>query len=287
MSRHKLVSIDFPELMDGPRRIHQGTGDHGLVVGAENFIIPSTVKPLKSLDEPLDFAFEGYGIVVLCLIIESKDGPNWYGCAFRSNLSRFEDVNIFFHPFPRPDAYPPEDYWARTPKWSPLFRYVQSLGTQLYRESSSHVLVVPMFNQGSYSTTGIFGPDWRDIVGQILQIASRHPQAASNAGPAGLKRVVLSNFSRGRQLMHTFARIAPGLKDYIREVWDFDGVGGNRPDHLMGARGLLYDQARINTHGVFHTPSNRWLKFNGVDRHDVHGNMPMLFRHAAYVTNVR
>ncbi len=287
MGKHKLVSIDFPELLDGARRVHEGTGDHGVVIGADNFIIPQSVKPLKSLDEPLDFAFEGYGIVVLCLVIESKEAPNWYGCAFRSNLNRFEDVNIFFHPFPKLPAFPPEEYWTRTPKWSQLFRYVQSLGTQLYRESSSQVLVVPMFNQASYSTTGIFGPEWRDIVDQILQIASRHPQSAADASGAGLKRVVLSDFSRGRELMHTFARAAPGLKDYLREVWDFDGVGGSRPDNLLGARGVLYDQGRVNTPGVFHTPSNRWLKFNGIDRHDVHGNMPMLFRHAAYVTYVR
>ena len=285
MGKYQLVSSYYAPLEQGKNVVHRGTGVDGLVSTAGNFIDPATVA--QDWKQPLKFVFEPYQIIVLSLEIKDKVAPNWFGCAFRSDQLNFEAVNIFFHPVPKLVDFPPEEYWTRSTKWSSLFRYVEGLGSQLFRENSDQVLLIPFFNNASYSSTGIFAANWLDIANDALKIASSHPRSLAGPGKLGLKRIVLSDFSRGRELMHNFiSRATPGVEAYLGEVWDIDGVGGGPPTSIFKAKSILYDQHRNNAPGSFHTPSNRWLDFNHVDKGDVHGNMPMLFRHAARISNI-
>jgi hypothetical protein len=80
---------------------------------------------------------------------------------------------------------------------------------------------------------------------------------------------------------------APGLNAYLREVWDFDGVGTVPPYTAGDIRGIVYDQLAVRDPRSFHVPGKRWVKFHHRVVQDVHANIPdMLAWHAANVSRV-
>jgi hypothetical protein len=281
---------------------------------------PASVN--QDVTSPLKFKFASYKVTVMSIEIATNDAPNWFGVSFRQGLNAFDTVNIFCHPHPGNAGMKDADYATRSGEWPKLFRYAQNFGRQMDVANANHITIVPFFNNASYGSTGIFGPNWKDIIEQILALARARARTGASAPPAGartadtpiepaiffsakrkkggpapppdlsgrLQHVVLSDFSHGRQLMWTLRKQSPGMDRFLREVWDFDGV--HAPAPVSGSvRGILYDQASgpAASPTVFHVPPERWQEYHhAILKHDqLHGDLPaMLACHAASISRV-
>jgi hypothetical protein len=288
MSKYKLVATSFPALND-PIKGHRGTFDNQICDC--NLVEPSSVA--KPYTQQLETAYVRPKISVMSFEISdlgAQQGPNWFGASYRSDITAFDSVNIFFHPVPT-NEMPESGYRARSGGWSKLFRYTEHLGRQMAAASNNQIVIVPFFNPGSWSSTGIFAPNWHEIVIDILRsIKARVTKMPAEQVQVLFRNVVLSDFSRGRQNMYHFKKAAPQLDGYLREIWDFDGVTGAPPYQGAPVRGIVYDQAASNNPHSFHAPPSRWEKYHN-SKHlrfdDVHGDFPaMLAWHAATISTV-
>jgi hypothetical protein len=234
-------------------------------------------------------------------------------------------VNVFCHPHPGNAGMKESDYASRAGNWPRLFRYAEMLGKQMSIARTNHITVVPLFTDSTYNTAGLFATQWLDILEQVIvgvrnasqASAATPPPAGSNGRtphtPVGeinrlvmdgptmkkgsakptvrttsslLTNVVLSCFSRGRALMTTVRGRAQGIDRFLREGWDFDGVGGSPG---VGVRTITYDQhrTRIRQADTFHVPPERWVKYHNAVIANVHGDIPaMLACHAATISRV-
>ncbi len=310
MGKYTLESKPFPALPS----FHQGTGT---ISNSAHVVDPPSVNQDVTL--PLRFKFAPFNIVVMSVEIATNDAPNWFGVSFRRSIKKFDTVNIFCHPHPGNAGMKDADYASRSGEWPKLFRYAQNFGRQIDIAQSNHITIVPFFNNASYSSTGIFGPNWKDIVEQILRLARTGAMAAQAPGGrtrwaetpiesvtyssgtrkkgAGasvidtlglLRNVVLSDFSHGRALMWSVRRQSPGLDRFLREVWDFDGVHAAVP---VSPRAIVYDQGSgaAASHTTFHVPPERWQEYHHaiLKREQLHGDLPaMLACHAATISSV-
>jgi hypothetical protein len=275
MSRYQLEKTSFPALPS----VHSGTGN---ITSAKNIVVPDSVA--RDVSTQLDFVFTRYKVTVMSFEIHENVEPNWFGVAFRQGISSYNAVNIFFHPSPGGAGMQDTDYHSRGGNWPLLFRYAEMLGSQLSIAENDQIIIIPFFSNSSYMTTGIFAHNWYDIVCDIATVVFNEN---SLEGPILVSDVVLSDFSRGRQIMHTFRARAPDLRSHLREIWDFDGVGGDRPYSLGGVRGILYDQHTSRDAFAFHVPPSRWLGFHHRVVPNVHSNIPdMLAWHSATVSSI-
>ncbi len=278
MSRYPVNSVSFPALAD----VHGGTGR---ISKAKHIVVPDSVA--REFTTQLDFTYPRYDVTVMSFQIDGNAAPNWFGVAFRSGIRSFDAVNIFFHPSPGHAGMQDGDYAAHVGDWPKLFRYAEMLGSQLAIGASNQIVIVPFFNNASYLSTGIFAPNWQEIVTDIVTAARAEALQSSMLDPVILRDVVLSDFSFGRHIMHTMRMRAPGLGGYLREIWDFDGVGPGTPYTSAGVRGILYDQHSVRDARSFHVPPQRWLGFHHKVVPSVHSNIPdMLGWHAATVSGV-
>lgn len=313
MAEFTLVSKSFPALSG----FHNGTGT---VSGSAHVVDPNSVD--KDISTQLDFKFSPYSIQVLSLETGAAEAPNWFGVSFRKGISSFNTVNIFCHPHPGNAGMAEAEYGARSGNWPRLFRYAEIFGRQMSIANSNNITVIPFFTDSTYNSTGIFANHWLDIIEQII-VAVRNasqgdapPTALDGRGPRVavtpinrlvvssssrkkgspasaiqissnlLSHVVLSCFSRGRALLGNVRSKAKGINHFLREIWDFDGVGGSPP---AGIRALMYDQAKtsIKTVDRFHVPPERWVKYHNAVVANVHGDIPaMLACHAATISRV-
>ena len=308
-----LSSQSFPAL----EGVHRGTGTFD---GSANDITPDSVaQPWKT---PLEVEFKPYKIRVLSLEIDTDKKPNWFGVGFRVGVKKFDTVNLFCHPDPDHAGMRESDYKTRSGEWPKLFRYVEQLAWQIAISGGNHITIVPFFPESVYGNGGIFATDWVDIVNQaIVQVrrnghetpAPRPPSpngkvpriadvvgagelvlqdALRKAGQPGaapvsgaVSNVVLSCYSRGRQLAAALNTNVRGLKASVKEVWDFDGVGPKCP----APRVMSYDQQRLDFGAVdkFHVPPERWINYHKKVVANVHGDVPyMLARHASQISRV-
>src|SRR5262245_27274793 len=222
---YKLVSKSFPARNVGPSEgPHLGTGT--FTITDKHLVEPWTVgRDFKApLSTQLGFRTPECKIRVMSFEIDTVEAPNWFGVSFRQGIRALDSVNIFCHPFPEKAQMHDQDYAGRSGNWPRLFRYAQMFGSQMAAATSNLVTIVPFFNNATYGNTGIFGPNWQDFVAQILAAVRQDAAGGASSAP-GLKHVVLSDFSRGRDLMAAVRTNARGLGGFLREVWDFDGVG--------------------------------------------------------------
>lgn len=287
--RYKLESKPFPARQaapgDGP---HRGTGTFTF---RKALVDPGTVGRDRTapLSTQLKFPHPECSIRVMSFEIATAEAPNWFGVSFRTGIQAFDSAVIVCHPFPKGAHMEDADYGTRGGRWSALFRYAEMFGTQLSAATSNLVAVVPFFNNASYGNTGLFGMNWQAIVTDILSAAR---QDRGLGGAATLKNVVLAGFSRGRQLAGTVRTNCRGLGGFLREVWDFDGVGGATPAPAKGLRVLHYDQHdAVSDLSNFHVPPKLWRGFHGpaadLPTANVHSNIPdMLGWHAALFSGV-
>ena len=288
MSSFSATSTPFPPL-NLPDARHNGTGSNNLVESAKHIVNYTTYA--DDVNVPFDIVFRNYKIFVFSIQLNTPHTPNWFGVSFRQNIDRFDAVNIFCHPNPGHAGMLDSDYATRSGKWPKLFRYAEMLGSQVSMTFNNQIVIIPFFTNATYGNTGIFGPNWREIVNEILRVVRIAFKGGADDGfkPA-VKEVVLSDFSRGRDLLVNLTKHAPGLSKSVREVWDFDGTGMAAP-HL--GRLITYDHANQNgtykTNGAlkFHAPPKRWINFHHMIPNDIHGDIPeMLVSHATWVSNV-
>ncbi len=313
MSKYVLETKPFPEFPG----VHQGTGTFS---GSAHVVDPPSVN--HDVSAPLKFKFAPYSITVMSVEIATNEAPNWFGVSFRRGITAFNTVQIFCHPHPGNAGMRDADYGGRTGEWPKLFRYAEIFGRQMAIAQANHITIIPFFNNAVYGSTGIFGPNWKDFVEQILALA--RVEASNPQVPVGgrtraphvphvlietpkfysathkkgtpapvidmsgrLENVVLSDFSHGRALMWTVRKQLPSLNRFLREVWDFDGVHGPAP---VAPRGILYDQGKGSAPAAsttFHVPPERWQEYHHAIIKNVHGDIPaMLACHAATISSV-
>jgi hypothetical protein len=312
MEAYTLSSKSFPPLSNS----HRGTGS---LSGSAHVVDPPSVD--KDVKEQLEFKYLPYNIQVMSFETGAPEPPNWFGVSFRKGISSFDTVDIFCHPHPGHAGMAEGDYGARGGEWPKLFRYAEIFGRQMSIANTNHIVIVPFFTDSTYENTGIFAQNWLDLVEQIIvAVKNASKGGALPPGPNGrtpkagvteinrlvtesatrkkgrppaprtssdlLKNVVLSCFSRGRALMVNVRNRAQGLGHFLREAWDFDGVGGSPP---AGIRALLYDQQKTGVRRVnnFHVPPERWINYHTKVIPNVHGDIPlMLACHAATISRV-
>jgi len=304
-----LVSKPFPKLEGS----HNGAG---WISSSEHVADPASV--VADVSVPFEMPFWPYHIRVLSLEIEEEVAPNWFGVAFPKGITKFDTVNIFCHPHPGNAGMDDSSYPKRSGNWPKLFRYAELFGRQMAMAKTNHITVVPFFSNHSYGDTGIFGRNWLDLVEQIIvhaKNASREAAAAEAAvdgrhggftpakrlvieehvkkgsrpsprtSSSQLSHVVLSCFSRGRALLATVRAQSPGMNSFLREVWDFDGVGGAIPS---APRVITYDQHKTRgTIEHIHCPPERFVNYHHSVVANAHGDIPARMAcHAATVSRV-
>ena len=294
--------INYPADPDGT---HQGTGD---ISYPPMLVTPASVP--GHVSDLLDFTNPMCNIMVLSMIIETQQQPNWFGIACRRGIQSFDSVNIFCHPHPGNAGMQDANYQGRGGNWRHLFRYAQNLGMQFAAANSSQILVVPFFSNASYHTGGIFAPNWKEILTVIVKGVQAAPPIPSafrgsidlqavvdrirnHTVIPGVQNVVLSSFSYGRVLAATLRQAMPGLHGTLREVWDFDGTGTGPPSSSSSVKVLMYDQSQMDSPSFsggttrFHVPKPRWKRFPDAMNSDIHGFIPnMLMWHAATESGV-
>jgi hypothetical protein len=315
MSQYTLESRNFPALPGS----HRGTGAFS---DADNAVDPASVT--RDVGSPLKFKYVPYSIVVMSVEIDTPNTPNWFAVSFRQGITVFDTVNIFCHPYPgsRRADMQDADYPSRSGNWPKLFRYAETFGRQIGMAKTNHITIMPCFSNASYGSTGIFGPNWKDMVEQILALARAGastppptsgarsactpierihyasasgkkgaPSAAPTPGAGGgsLRNVVLSNFSHGRVLMGSVRTYSPGLSHFLREIWDFDGV--HAPTPHGGVRALIYTQSNSSSSDMttFPVPPTRWQEYHHkiLTTEENHGDIPArLAYHAATISQV-
>ncbi len=310
MGDFTLSSNYFPGLGD----IHHGTGT---ISNNVHVVDPASVD--TDINTPFEIKFLPYNIQVLSLETGAKEPPNWFGVSFRKGISSFDTVNIFCHPHPGHAGMVEADYGARSGEWPKLFRYAEMFGRQIDIAKTNHITIVPFFTDSTYDSTGIFARNWIDLVEQIIVIARNIPSppgpdgrgrkvlvyerkilvtestTRKKGGPAPpirtsstvFSNVVLSCFSAGRSLLANVRNSAPGMNHFLREIWDFDGVG-----KLSAApRILTYDRHKtsVKRPDSFHAPAERWVKFHNAvaNWQSIHQDIVnMLACHAATISRV-
>jgi hypothetical protein len=315
MAAFTLSSNPFPPLPN----VHRGTGN---ISGSAHVMDPATLG--GDATAPMGVKYEPFSIQVLSLETGSNDAPNWFGVSFRRGITAFDTVHIFCHPHPGNAHMTDPHYNSRAGNWPQLFRYAEIFGRQIAIAKTNHITIVPFFNNASYGSLGIFADHWLDLVEQIL-VHVRNAASGAVVPPTGsgrapnvpvtdinplgtmsasqkkggppapprtssnlLRNVVLSGFSRGRVLAGLVRSRAKGIAPFLREVWDFDGVGGAVPS---ASRVITYDKQRLPTnHGDhYHVPPARWLEYHHAVLPDkaIHGDIPALMAcHAATISRV-
>ena len=159
--RYPYRFIDYPS-----HPTHQGTGD---ITYSPTLVVPASVP--GGVSNLLDFATPTCNISVLCMTIDTPQGPNWMASPFGEASSPWNSVNIFCHPHPGHAGMDDRDYQGRGGEWRSLFRYAQNLGFQIAAANSNQILVVPFFSNASYHSGGIFAPNWKEILSVIVNVS--------------------------------------------------------------------------------------------------------------------
>ena len=298
MTSYKLTPISIPPLSDGVFS-HNGTGE---VSGMAHVMDPATVAGGPNDVMKLDFL--PYRINVACFHTGSPDQPNWFGVSYRAGVTSFETINLFCHPHPGHAHMSDADYQTRSGNWPRLFRYAEVVGRQVAIAQKNYVTVIPFFSNASYGDGGMFTKNWKDVLGQILvQVRSMAHAAAgtgllpgmgsihhiaaaqaANSANAGPKNLILSCFSRGRDAARVIHGRAAGIGGTLRELWDFDGIGGSMPG---APRIIHYDRQPVQSAiDTFHLPPHRFAGWStNVSADGAHGLIiAFMVRHAAAIS---
>jgi len=192
--------------------------------------------------------------------------PNWFGVAIPENVTDFSHPNIFFHPSPGQAGYKDSDYPTKSGQWPELFYYMELLGYQLdgaiknFSAPLNQVVIMPFLTTAA-TTTGIFPPNWHDILTDILTDV-RNSMGVNGSGPVDIAEVVVSSFSVGYVYSENFRAAASGLTSLLKQVWDFDGYPKSDSGKLVttpNVTAIKYDQG--SEAGCFHLPLSRWVGY--------------------------
>jgi hypothetical protein len=291
-----MSGISFRSIEYAATPVHLGTSKNGPHGYNEILVEPSSVTP--RITDPLLPVSKGGKFYAKLYEIDdggaasAARGPRYFGVGFRFGITDISTVNIFFHPNPTHARMPDSAYVGLTGSWSGIYRYIQYFGVQLAAAASNMVLVMPVFSGATWDNQGIFRTGWRQIVNSLLVEVQKvawpdKPGETMVRNQTALKDVILSDFSGGASVTKNF-RTAPGLGNFLREIWDFDRSGANAPPGApKDGKALVYDQAtNPQQYNFFHVPAPRWAKFPFFTRDfDPHGHIPeRLFYHATTIS---
>jgi hypothetical protein len=282
MSVYTVSSIDLAPLPG----FHDGTGtfhDSKWVVVPES--VPGSGKVL----------FRGQDTTVTTMLfqLDANVVPNWFGVGVSNELTDFTHPHIFFHPMPAQAGYLDSDYPTKTGKWPQLFYYSEVLGYELAGSGRSQVVIMPFFTQAA-ANTGIFAPNWHDIVHDILVLV-RSKLGKDDGSPLEIAELAMSSFSVGIVYMMQFRHLAPDLDTHLTEIWDFDGrlsSASNLSTSLVSTaqvRAIKYDQVNASDTSAFHLPMPRWSGYVNPPTTvtEVHHYIrDFMFFHGASISNV-
>jgi hypothetical protein len=150
--------------------------------------------------------------------------------------------------------------------WPDLFYYMELLGYQFdasikYFGGQANQVVIMPFLTTAATDTGIFAPNWHDIVVDILTDV-RNAMGAGGSGPVVISDVVVSSFSVGYVYSEEFRARAPALSPLLQQVWDFDGYPKADSSKLVSTgsvTAIKYDQG--SEPGCYHVPLSRWVNY--------------------------
>lgn len=265
---------------------HSGTGTHH---DSKWTVVPETVPGTG----PLSFLGRDVSVTSMLFQLDADVVPNWFGVAVPSGLTDFTRPHVFFHPMPAQAGYVDAQYAAKTGKWPQLFYYMERLGYQLDAARRAQVIVMPFLTQGA-ADTGVFAPNWHDILRDVLTLA-RAKAGTADATPLDLSQVVVSSFSIGIVYLTAFRHRAPGLEPLLAEAWDFDGRFSSSPQLSTAlvdtptCRVTKYDQVPGGGAGSFHVPLSRWSSYvrpptTGIETHRL--ICDFMFMHGATISEV-
>ncbi len=291
MSNFTLSSISLAPIPG----VHGGTG----LQQSRNWVVKT-----PSVPPPGNLQFDGADVSVTTMLfqLEEVTVPNWFGVAIPNGLKDFTKANIFFHPSPGQAGYVDSDYNKlplssnqKAGKWPQLFYYLERLGYQLDGAARNQIIIMP-FLTSSAADTGIFAPNWSDLVTEILTQV-RSSMGADDGSTLQISNVAVSSFSVGIVYSHAFRQSASGLSGVMAEVWDFDGnfsTAQNLSQELRstphpGFQLIQYDQMESSDKLSYHVPVERWadLVVPPKSPSDVHGLIrDFMFLHAGSQSSV-
>jgi hypothetical protein len=230
-------------------------------------VLPGSVKPPGQLQ----FSTTNATITALLFQLATSDPPNWFGVAVPQGVTDFSRAEVFFHPIPHQGGYLDVDYphkgengYVNVGKpWSTLFYLVERLGYQSAASPQPMVVVMPFLTSAA-TDTGIFAPNWSDILSDILT-DSRTAVGVPGATPVDVTELVVSSHSVGIVYSAAFRLKAPSLLTVLEAVWDFDGHASSSAalsDALVSTatyQATKYDQGGGTN--SFHVPRSRWANF--------------------------
>jgi hypothetical protein len=289
MSLFTVSPIDLPAIPG----VHGGTGRQQ---STNWVVVPDSVPPPGLLQ----FTGANADITTMLFQIADKVVPNWFGVAIPTGIQDFTRAHIFFHPLPGQarDAqghqfYPDSEYFNKGAKWPELFYYMERMGNQMDEAGRSQIVIMPFLTEAAQNT-GIFAPNWSDIVTDILTQV-RSAMGMDDGSQLQISQIVVSSFSIGILYSSWFRQKAAGLKGVMAEVWDFDGRFSSSPGlstslvDTADYHVIKYDQVFSSDHLSFHVPQPRWTNYVSPPQtsFDVHGYIrDFMFYPAASISNV-
>jgi hypothetical protein len=247
-----------------------------------SFMYPYEVPALTTVNTPemsgIELIFQRMDPSIDCFLfhINANVEPCWFGVAVPQAVRDFSHPHIFFHPQPHQAGLHDGRYanFITDPDWAAVYRYVASLGMQLAATPKKQFVIVPFLTQRICKPgVGIFNAEWLDIVKDIQDQLKR--KYGLSAG-GGIEELVVSSFSAGLEYSHLFRTGGKDVQHYLREVYDFDGLGSSSASRCSsvvtrrGVRGWRYDKVGNSLdlkfltaeagQGRFHLPWERWAR---------------------------
>ena len=168
----------------------------------------------------------------LFLEIDQNVMPKYFAVCYPEGLADFSNANLFFHPNPGASRPPYDDaqYGYTSQKWPELFRYMHLIGPGLAASGKSQCVIMPYMRQTMSNDVRVLKDAWWEILTTLLQTAAG---SAPNAIQGqDLTALVISSFSFGIRYSDTARKQMQNVRDFLREVWDFDGIWSTTDGYL-------------------------------------------------------
>jgi len=206
--------------------------------------------------------------------IDEQVNPKYFAMCYPEGLTSFSHANLFFHPNPGASKPPYDDaqYGYTTQKWPELFRYMHLIGPGLAASGRSQCVIMPYMRQSMSLDVGVLKDAWLEIVTTLLRTAASGASGATQG--EDLTDLVISSFSFGIRYSDTARKQMNHVKDYLAEVWDFDGIW-SMTDGFLSAVLTTNPDYKVIKYGQLASPgytsiaADRW-KDIGVPK-DIHG----------------
>lgn len=243
------------------------------------FITKETLVPVEtSLRNDLVFEWDlspnAIGLVTY-FRIEENVVPKYFGVLTPYLTSSYDRAHIFFHPTPSQNGQNPyvDSTYFRLGNWYKIFHYLSDImARQFLAAGTGRVMIMPLMNNASAETCGIFPERWRELCEKMLGMIAAENYSGS-AAPVPISNVVVSSFSSGITYSHFFRQRA-NLGSALTGLIDFDGTFStyrSRAHGLTGPAGRTVQftqqdvkeeqMRRLADRNIFTVSLPRWGKY--------------------------